>query len=150
MIVVVIVTATCGSLGWKAYGRGETSIGLVLAIFTLLLAAMTPFAIVTLFKPTSLVLTQEGFYMTGVGRIPLIPWSAVEAFIPLTRRYNAGHGVSGQVKGIGFRLKPGMSVDMGWKRRVYARGVDGEIALNLTTTVDETYRLLEQWRTERS
>lgn len=150
LTVVAVIAASCGFFCWKTLSEGETRISLLLGICTLFLAAGVPFAFLTLARPTSLVLTDAGFYMTGVGGIPLVPWSAVEEFVLLQRRYIAGHGVSGHVNGIGFRLKPGLSVDVGWKRHVYMNGVDGEIASNLKTTVNETFHILEQWRRERS
>lgn len=150
LVVVAIIAALCGLFSWKTLSEGDTKVSLLLGICALLLAAGIPFACVTLAKPTSLVLTDAGFYMTGLGKIPLVPWFAVEEFVLLKRRFHAGHGVTGHVNGIGFRLKPGLSVHVGWKRHVYMDGVDGEIALNLTTTVNETYQILEQWRRERS
>ncbi|MBU1347255.1 MAG: hypothetical protein KKA16_09925 [Alphaproteobacteria bacterium] len=150
LIVLAVIAAFCGFLCWKTLSEGDTKTGLLLGICALFLAAGIPFACWTLARPTSLVLTDVGFCMTGVGKIPLVPWPAVEEFVLLRRRFISGHGVSGHVNGIGFRLKPGLSVDVGWKRHVYMDGVDGEIALNLTTTVNETYQILEQWRLERS
>jgi Na+/melibiose symporter-like transporter len=150
LIVVVIIAALCGFFCWKTLSEGDTKTSLLLGICALFLAAGIPLACWTLARPTSLVLTGAGFYMTGVGKIPLVPWSAVEEFVLLQRRYLAGNGVSGHVNGIGFRLKPGLSIDVGWKRHVYMGGVDGEIALNLTTTVSQTYQILEQWRRDRS
>lgn len=148
--MVIILAAFSGFSCWKTFYEGDSKVSLLLGICALLLAAAVPFACLTLAKPTSLVLTDAGFYMTGVGTIPLVPWRAVDEFVMSKRHYNAGLGVSGHMNGIGFRLKPGQSVDLGWKRHVYMSGVDGEIALNLTTRVDETYQILEQWRRERS
>lgn len=146
LVAVTLAAVACGITAWKAHVDGETFTSLVLALGTILIAATIPFACVTIAMPTSLVLSEAGFRMTGIGRIPLVRWSTVEEFVLLNRDFKAGHGVSGRVRGIGFRLKPGMSVDVGWKRHVYVSGVDGEVALNLTTTVDETYAVLEKWR----
>lgn len=149
-MVVIIAAASCGFLGWRALSQGNMLAAAVSAGCTLFLAACIPLGCVTLTRPTSLVLTDAGFYMTGVGEIPLVPWSAVDEFVLLKRPYYAGHLVALRMYAVGFRLKPGLSIDTGWKSHFHAPDVDGEIAMNLTTTVKETYRILEHWRRERS
>jgi len=97
----------------------------------------------SLFRPTQLILTREGFQVHGLRLKPLVPWNEVERFSVSKVK---------STKFVSFTLKaPTKSPAQRAAALVSASGrADGNIPAYLEKGAEEVRVLLEEWRTQYS
>ena len=119
--------------GWSWIGVGVLGVAVALAL-------------VQLRRPTQLVLTPDGFSMTGLVGTGPVPWHDVDAFFIYEEPMTEDGGVPAHVA---WRLKSGAAAADGLAARLNRSGglpIDGSMPRNLGLSPQALLALLEDWR----
>lgn len=149
-LVVFLATAALGL--WFVSQSGDVIETLWSWVGLICLAAAAGASVFALVKPPKLILTTEGFQLTGPFSPGLIPWREVEAFDLYSEpasRDAEGQKIGGVPLHAVWRLKDGSAFSGGLASRLNRSGslpIDGSFPRNIGLAPEPLSTLLEQWR----
>lgn len=149
-LALFVATAALGL--WFIKQSGDAIETLWSWVGVICLAAAAGASVLALVRPPKLILTTEGFHLTGPLSPGLIPWSEVEGFSLYSEaasRDADGQSVGGVAPHAVWRLKEGSSFSGGLASRLNRAGdvpIDGSFPRNIGLAPEPLSTLLEQWR----
>ena len=151
-MALIAFVATAGLGLWFI---DNTESGVMRAWSWLGVALLAVAALVTAFqlkRPAQLILTPQGFTLTGPFSPGLIAWADVEAFLVYQEEAVVdmdGDRQGGVAPQAAWRLKPGSAKSADLVSRLNRRGglpIDGSLPRNMGMGPDALVELMEDWR----
>ena len=149
LALALVACAGCLALGlWFINANDDLILGAWSLIGVICLGAGIFMAVMGLRRPPQLILTPEGFTLTGTIGVGPIPWTEVESFFVYSEPEDVD-GRGGVPAHASWKLKPGSVHAQGLVSRLHRAGdmdMDGGLPRNIGMAPEPLAELMEDWR----